>query len=146
MEGFNLNSDVKKIIESLLRRAGRFVLGLNKYDSIKLDISERLNWLFPTNIYKYEVLKLTYSIMTKQCPPYFYDYVNFDNLVLKNTRTKQYVNIAEPLTKYGRCSFKYNATLCYPVANEILAPYEECQISVNLFNLKFKKIAHRKSN
>ena len=125
---------VVKIIESLIRRCGRFVLGLNKFDSVKLDISEKLKWLFPINIYKYKVLKLAYSIITNTCPPYFTNYLDVENIRLRNTRNKQYVNISHPLTSYGRRSFKYNATLSLPVLNN---PELE-SVNVKSFSSKLK--------
>ena len=95
------NAAVVKIIESLVRRCGRFVLNLRKFDCVKLEISEKLKWLFPVNTYQYEILKLAYSIINKSCPPYFLNYLD-ENINLKNTRNKQYVSIQQPLTNYGR--------------------------------------------
>ena len=65
------NSKVKNQVEAMIRRSSRFVFGLQKFDSVALAVTENMNWLFPKNLYEYEVLKLTYSIITKNCPPFF---------------------------------------------------------------------------
>jgi len=128
------NTAIVKLIESIIRRSGRFVLGLQKYDNVKLDITDKLKWLFPVNIYQFEVLKLANAIINKTCPPYFYNYLKLE-FNLKNTRNKEYVNCSHPVTKYGRRCFSYNAILALPILNNI-----DCS-STNgkVFNSKIKK-------
>jgi len=52
-------------VERMLRRAGRFVLKLQKYDTVKHEMSTELKWLFPDYVYQYELLNLAYSIFKK---------------------------------------------------------------------------------
>ena len=85
----NTNIDA---VEKVVRRAGRFVLGYNKYDSVKLDITTKLNWLFPEFLYKYDVLKLTYTIFNNTCPNYFNNYIDFSKINTICTRTTNHVN------------------------------------------------------
>jgi hypothetical protein len=128
------NSSVVKLIESLIRRCGRFVLGSQKYDNVKVDITDKLKWLFPSNIYQFEVLKLAYGIVNKTCPPNFNNYLNIESN-LRKTRNREYVNCSHPTTKYGRRCFKYNATLVLPILNNI-----HCSsTNVKVFNYKLKK-------
>jgi hypothetical protein len=128
------NASVVKLIESIIRRSGRFVLGLQKYDSVKFEITDKLKWLFPSNIYQLEVLKLSHSIVNKTCPPYFENYLNLESYV-KNTRNKEYVNCTHPSTKYGRRCFKYIATLSLPTLNKI-----DCSsLNVKVVSSKLKK-------
>ena len=82
-------------------KAGRFVLGLRKYDNVKAAMSTDLKWLFPKYSYYFDVLKLAYNILCRNCPPYFYDYLNYDESLVKSTRGKRYLqsNVNSPLDK-----------------------------------------------
>jgi len=60
----------RKLAENILRRAGRFVFALGKYDSVKLRISKDLGWLFPEHLHTYEVIKTGHRI-SSGCVPYF---------------------------------------------------------------------------
>ena len=67
------SSEIIKKIDSCVRNAGRFVLGLRKYDTVKYLITTDLRWLFSNYMHDYEVLKLAFDIYTGQGPPYFQD-------------------------------------------------------------------------
>jgi len=133
------NSSIVKLIESIIRRSGRFVLGLGKYDNVKAEITDKLKWLFPSNIYQFEVLKLAYSIIYKTCPPYFNDYLKLEAVNLRNTRNKEYAICQYPSTNYGRRCFKYNATLSLPTLTKNTLSLVKCKA----FQLKTKKILVR---
>lgn len=84
-------SNLKKI-EACIRNAGRFVLNLRKYDTVKYLISTDLSWLFPSYMHNFETLKLAFDINTASCPPYFYDYLNFNNSdSIRCTRNQSYL-------------------------------------------------------
>ena len=132
------NISVKLSIEKIIRRAGRFVLNLRKFDPVKFDISQELEWLFPDLMYKFEVLKLTFSIIRGFCPPYFKNYLEFNSHVTKHTRQLSYVSSAsviQPKSTYGKRSFKYNATLFWLRLDENLKSIT----NKNLFRLKLKQ-------
>jgi len=61
----------KKKIDAVLRKAGRYVLGLQKYDKVKYEMSYQIisfpRWLFPDNMCQDEILKLAYSILAGNC-------------------------------------------------------------------------------
>jgi len=78
-------------IENLLRKLGRFVLGLNKYDPVKSDVTNKLKWLFPEFLYKSEMLKLVFNIIQGNCPDSFVNYLDFADTSTIVTRTNTYV-------------------------------------------------------
>jgi len=59
--------------------AGRFVLVLGKYDTVKHLITIDLRWLFSNYMCDYETIKLAFDIYSGQGPPYFQDYLKNDN-------------------------------------------------------------------
>jgi len=104
----------KKKVEAVLRKAGRYVLSLQKYDKVKYEMSNLLMWLFPDNMYQYEILKLAYSILAGNCPPYFNKYLDFSYIPTRVTRNKTYYQTSlsnlRSNTSYGYKSFKFVAT------------------------------------
>jgi Reverse transcriptase (RNA-dependent DNA polymerase)/Endonuclease-reverse transcriptase len=100
-----------KAVESIIRRAGRFVLGLKKFDSVKNIITNDLKWLFPSYLYQYEVLKMAQTIVNRNCPPFFFDYLQFNNVNTINTRSKSYNYISNsPATKIGKRAFYFQGS------------------------------------
>jgi hypothetical protein len=93
-------------VERILRRAGRFVLGLKKFDRVKSAISSDLKWLFPTN--KHEVLKIAFKFLEGNCPPYFYDYLTFDDSRIMITPKNAYFISNVNSTSVNK-SFKFKA-------------------------------------
>ena len=86
------SADLRKV-DTCVRNAGRFVLGLRKYDTVKYLISTDLKWLFPIYMFNLEILKLAYDINTGNCPPYFYNYLCYtaqDNI--RCTRNNSYIH------------------------------------------------------
>ena len=106
------NKTTKLSLENIIRKAGRFVLSLRKYDQVKNEITQTLKWLFPDYMYQYEVLKLAFSIFDGSCPPYFVDYLDTTSFITKYTRRNMYTSSAsviQPHCSFGKRSFKYNA-------------------------------------
>lgn len=98
-------------VESILRRVSRFVLGLRKYDSVKTIITADLKWLLPEYLYKFEILKMAHSILYDKCPPYFYNYLNTDNINSITTRRNKYQFTKYiPVTKQGTRSFSHQGS------------------------------------
>jgi len=91
----NTTKGNSKIIEGVIRSAGRFVLKQRKYDEVKENITEKLNWLFPKHLYTYEILKVAYDLFNNCCPDYFKDYLNLEdvNVNVMSTRGKDYTYI-----------------------------------------------------
>jgi len=141
----------------MLRRAGRFVLKLQKYDTVKHEMSAELKWLFPDYMYQYELLNLAYSIFIKSWPPYFNNYLDFTYIPIRVTRNRTYyTNSASRLNSaYGYKTFKFNATALWlnlpldydPLISELLCgqgsvPDQNCAIpnSMSMFKRHLKQI------
>ncbi len=82
-------------MERIIRRAGRFVLGLHKYDKVKLRISNELKWLLPDKLYQLEVLKLTFGIIYGICPPFFSNCIDLSTTTTRATRKNTYVKLIQ---------------------------------------------------
>jgi len=106
-----------RTIENVIRFAGRFVLKKRKYDSVKNEITTNLKWLFPKQLYKFELLKIVFMIhnnMCPVCPAYFTNYLQIDecNIGTLHTRNNSYsYRIAETSesSSYGTRSFTQQA-------------------------------------
>ena len=102
------SSKIRKKVDICVRNAGRFVLGLRKYDTVKHLITIDLRWLFSNYMCDYETLKLAFDIYSGQGPPYFQDYLNLndnDNNVMR-TRNGTYL---QPCSRQSSKSFQYRA-------------------------------------
>jgi hypothetical protein len=98
-----------KILENILRRAGRFVGDISKFDPIKRVILSKMNWLFPVKLFQFEALKIAYAIVHNIAPPYFKDYLNFEADIINiiNTRSSSIQIINSNQHSYGNKAFKY---------------------------------------
>lgn len=102
------NKQNENLIESIIRKCGRFILRLNKTSKVKLRISEELKLLFPKFLYQYEVLKIAHSIIKRNKPEYFSNFYDLsNNCISYTTRRCKYVTS----NKYKLSnSFKFNST------------------------------------
>jgi len=130
----NFNIDC---IEKIVRRLGRFILNIKKYDSVKFDITSKLKWLFPDNLYKLETLKIVFNIFTGNCPNFFLSYIDFVNINTITTRTNTYVRpIYTGNTELYKRSFLYSAiVLWYSIPLDL-----RLSSSYNSFKYKVKNL------
>jgi Reverse transcriptase (RNA-dependent DNA polymerase)/Endonuclease-reverse transcriptase len=101
------------IIEQLIRSLGRTVLGLKKYDRVKLKITEELGWLFPKKKYNLEVLNFVYRNLRDECPPIFKDYfaVSTTQYITRTTRKSCVKTPSQiPKNKMGRSTILFEGT------------------------------------
>jgi len=68
---FNSSKLIMKKINNIIRMCARFILGRSKYESVSFDINNELKWLYCDYRFKFECLKLAYSILNHDCPNSF---------------------------------------------------------------------------
>jgi len=76
----------KNKINNIIRSCARYVLCKSKFDSIALDNNDKLEWLNCDYRFKFKCLKLTYLVLSQQCPTMFRDYVCLDDISCICTR------------------------------------------------------------
>lgn len=97
-----------KSVDSIIKRCGRFVYGLLKYDSVTESICLDLHWLFAKYQYKLDVLKFAYKSINNIVPLYFRDYLSTELVERRTTRHRVYNDPAVPFNGfYGKQCFKY---------------------------------------
>jgi len=84
------------LVEELIRKCARFVLGIRKYDCVLNLLTNTLFWLMPKYLYIYEALKIVYKICKGDCPDIFNGYLDFNNITIRSTRSKTYTNVLLP--------------------------------------------------
>jgi hypothetical protein len=108
---FNSSSNNRKAIDRLFRRAARFVLNKDKYDSVSNELNCGLKWLNCKNRWKFETLKLAFHMMHNSGPTYFHDYLCTSDFSSRETRRGSYATHNQTLTSsWGERSFRYSAS------------------------------------
>lgn len=74
-------------IDRVIRQCARFVLGINKYDSLTDYMNVDLEWLNVQNLCKFEACKLFYKFKNNIGPAYFNDFAG--NTTVETRRTRQ---------------------------------------------------------
>ena len=78
-----------------MRRAGPFLLGFSKYDSVAPTITRNTDWFLPENLYEYEILKLTFSIIAMNgATPFCQIYLDLNTYlgIIRYTRNNSYLH------------------------------------------------------
>jgi len=118
----NCKKNIGKAVERIIRRAARFVLGLSKYDKVKLRMSDELKWLLPSKLYQFEVIKLAYGIIYGMCPPYFTNYIDLSTTSVRTTRSKTYTKLS---TNYNPKSFIFNASSLWLLLDTVICSIDD---------------------
>ena len=129
-----------KKVEKIIRTAARLVLGLRKYDSVKLEISTVLKWLLPAYSYQYSILCYMYQLINYNFAPlYFSEQMVTNNQIHQHqTRSGNLLQVSFPKTYYGSRIFTHNA---FSLWNSM--PDTEKHVSYKAFK---KIIKHRLLN
>jgi len=100
-----------KAIDKIIKACGRFVLGLQKYDSVSSDLTNELKWLKSKYLLKFECLKICYHIINLTCPNQFKDYLLVNNFNNIKTRQANYCKTAQKTNSlWGNNSFRQFAS------------------------------------
>ena len=121
---------VIKRIEKVIRTAARLVMGLRKYDSVRLELSTVLKWLLPIYFYQYSILCYMYQLINYNCAPlYFTEQMKTNNQVqLHQTRSGHQLQVNNPKTNFGSRMFTYTAFLLWNSISDT-----DKQVSYNTF-------------
>ena len=110
-----------KILERNIRGTARLLLKRRKYDKVKFDMYDKLNWFLPYDSYLYKSLCLIYQILNHASAPYF----NGINVYISNiTRNK-----------FGRYSFMFKACTEWNLLPQIITESK----SLNCFKSNLKQ-------
>jgi hypothetical protein len=107
----NSCSNNRKAVDRLYRRAAKFVLNKDKYDSVSNELNRGLKWLNCKNRWKFETLKLAFHMIHNSGPTYFHDYLCTSSFSSRETRRGSYVTHDQTLKScWGERSFRYSAS------------------------------------
>jgi hypothetical protein len=106
----NCPSQNRQSVDSLLRRAARYVCSKDKFDPVSRDFNDLLQWLNCRNRMKFETLKLAFAMFHDSGPKYFSNYLCLD-AVSRSTRHKSYFRPSLHVKSWwGERSFKFTAS------------------------------------
>jgi retron-type reverse transcriptase len=108
---FNSSTTNRTAIDRISRRAAKFVLNKDKYDSVSNELNCELKWLNCKNRLKFETLKLAFNMIHNSGPAYFLDYLCPNAFSSHETRRGSYVLHNQNLMScWGERSFRYSAS------------------------------------
>jgi hypothetical protein len=134
---FNSCSNNRKSVDRLFRRAAKFVLNKDKYDSVSNELNCELKWLNCKNRWKFETLKLAFHMMHNTGPTYFHDYLCTSSFSSRETRRGTYVIHNQTLkSSWGERSFRYSAyKLWFEVPEHLKTCDSYARFKFSLFSL-----------
>ena len=100
-----------KLVERNLRFSARKILGKKKFDPIKFEIYETLNWLLPSDSYAYSALCFIFHNTVNKRFPYFQNLIKYRHEIHSHqTRNKNELHICTaPRSEYGKKSLVFKA-------------------------------------
>jgi len=118
-------------INNIIRHAARYILNKRKYDSVKNEICNNLEWFFMKHKMMYENICFAFKLAYLSPTHNFRNYLNFSYVESQSTRSKSY-KIPDIATNssWGKKSFKYQAVYDWL---QILEPITTNNKSFNVF-------------